>query len=60
MHLARGRMLRDSTSSGSLKKSSFFKKKFALFLTKILLNVEKCMVITLNTFNDAAAQLFRP
>ena len=60
MHLARGRMLRDLTSSGSLKKSSFFKKKFVLFLTKILLNVVKCMVITLNTFNDAAAQLFRP
>ena len=30
-------MLRDLMSSGSLKKSSFFKKNFVLFLTKILL-----------------------
>ena len=39
-YLAGGRALRDLTSSGSLKKNSFFKKReFILFLTKILFKV---------------------
>ena len=37
--LAEGRELREFTPSGSLKKSSFFKKNFVLYLTIILLFV---------------------
>ena len=35
--LTEGRALRNFTLSGSLKKSSFFKKNFVLYLTIILL-----------------------
>ena len=35
--LAEGRALHEFTPSGSLKKSSFFKKNFVLYPTKILL-----------------------
>ena len=37
VQLAEGRALREFTPSGSLKKSSFFKKNFVLYLTIILL-----------------------
>ena len=37
--LAEGRALREFTPSGSLTKSSFFKKNFVLYLTIILLFV---------------------
>ena len=37
--LTEGRALREFTPSGSLKKSSFFKKKIVLYLTKILFYV---------------------
>ena len=36
VQLAEGRALREFTPSGSLKKSSFFKKNFVLYLTIIL------------------------
>ena len=36
VQLAKGRTLRQFTPSGSLKKSSFFKKNFVLYLTIIL------------------------
>ena len=39
VQLAEVRALREITSSGSLKKSSFFKKNFVLYLTIILLIV---------------------
>ena len=50
-------MLRDLTSSESLKKSSFKKKKFILFLTKILLNLFKTPLTRPNT-TDAYMLLF--
>ena len=37
--LAEGHALRGFTPSGSLKKSTFFKKNFVPYLTKILFNV---------------------
>ena len=37
--LAEERTLRDLTSSGSLKKNSFLKRKLVLYFTKILLNL---------------------
>ena len=39
VQLAEGRALRKFTPSGSLKKSSFFKNKIVLYLTKILLSM---------------------
>ena len=39
VQLTEGRALREYTSSGSFKKSSFFKKKFVLHLTKVLFDV---------------------
>ena len=40
--LAKGRALRQFTPSGSLKKSSFLKKNFVLYPTKILLKPGEC------------------
>ena len=39
VQLAEGRALHEFTPSGSLTKSSFFKKNFVLYLTIILLHV---------------------
>ena len=43
--LAERRALRELTNSGSLKKSSFFKKNFVLYPTIILLNGDREILI---------------
>ena len=45
VQLAEGRALREFTASGFLKKSSFFKKNFVLYLTIVLLLVDKLFIL---------------